>query len=108
VSNSASPVDAILLPSNPLFVPLAQVSEDVRDTVWDRILRLALEVDSYKDGYMHEEFSLSFEQLYRTRTFIPQVSRAFKVIPFAICSVFALIQYTRDSHIRTFMAILSS
>jgi hypothetical protein len=40
-------------PSNPLFVPMAHIEADVRDKIWDRILRLALDVDisgAFVDG----------------------------------------------------------
>jgi len=84
VSDSSSPV-AISIPSNPLFVPLAHVPDDVRDSVWERILRLALEVDTYKDGFV--DVHLMLERLRCTRASIPHVSRTFKVIPLVIRSL---------------------
>ena len=67
----------ISLPSNPLFVPMADVDQNIRDTIWGYILYFSLQVDVYKDGT-----SLSpqiLRQLTRTRTSVPQVSKEFQV-----------------------------
>lgn len=66
-------------PSNPLFVPMAHVDDNVRDTIWDCILRFALGVDVYKNGTER----MNREQIYQlicTRDSIPRVSMDFKVI----------------------------
>lgn len=73
------PVIDVALPSNEVFVPLAHVSNEVHDAVWGHVLRFALEVDIYRDGYIDERFvKQALEQLFRTRASVPQVSRAFK------------------------------
>jgi hypothetical protein len=65
-------------PSDPLFVPMAHV-DSMRDMIWDQILCFALEVDLYKDGTAFVNSQL-LEQVARTRTSVPQVSKDFRVI----------------------------
>jgi hypothetical protein len=68
-------------PSDPLFKPMADVDDNVHDTIWDRILRFTLEADAYEHG--SECFAgWLLLQLTRTRTSVPQVSKLFQVIPF--------------------------
>jgi hypothetical protein len=67
----------ISLPSNPLFVPMAHVDQNIRDTIWGYILYFSLQVDVYKDGTCLSPQML--EQLTRTRTSVPQVSKEFQV-----------------------------
>jgi hypothetical protein len=58
---------------------MAHVDDNMRDMIWDHILRLALDVDLYKDGTAYVNGQL-LEQLTSTRTSVPQVSKDFKVI----------------------------
>ena len=70
--------NSISLPSNPLFVPMAHVNPNIRDTIWAHILGFSLEVDIYKDG--STRFSPQMlQQLTRTHTSISQVSKDFRV-----------------------------
>jgi hypothetical protein len=66
-------------PSNPRFVPMEQVDDNVRDTIWDCILRFALEVDIYKGGGGHMHPRL-LDQLAHTRASVPRVCKDFQVI----------------------------
>jgi hypothetical protein len=68
-----------IAPSDPLFVPMAHVDNNVRDAIWDRILHFALEVDACRDGTKSFNNQL-MAQLTDTRTSVPQVSKLFKVI----------------------------
>lgn len=108
IGSNSLPVIDVALPSNEVFVPLAHVSNEVHDAVWGHVLRFALEVDIYRDGYIDERFvKQALEQLFRTRASVPQVSRAFKVISIGIWSVFTLIQFATPEALRSVRLWLS-
>lgn len=54
--------------SDPIYSPLKNVHEDVRDAIWDRILRFAFNIE------LHNGYQGSLEELNVTRTSVSQVS----------------------------------
>jgi hypothetical protein len=66
----------ILPPSDPMFIPLAHVPASVRDSILDRIIQFAFEVDICIDTAFDEQY---LNELNRTRMSITHVSRDFRV-----------------------------
>jgi len=54
-------------------------SEDTRDAIWDRIIRFAFEVETFKDGFGPRQSAL--KPMIYTRTAVSRVSRTFRVMP---------------------------
>jgi hypothetical protein len=80
--NSSPLVPKLVLPSNPGFVPMAGVSNDIVDAIWDRILRFAFEVDTYCHGVIDDQRVRMLSRLKQTRVSIAQVCRTFRVFQF--------------------------
>lgn len=71
----------VALPSNPLYIPLQNVSTDVQDRIWGRILQFTIDTDPrpYMFGGSNMTFSLSIGYPYLAYKRVPMVSKTFRV-----------------------------
>ena len=60
-------------------MPMVDAPEDTSDTIWDRIIRFAFEVETLKDGFGPKRSAL--RRIMDTRTAVSRVSKTFRVIP---------------------------
>lgn len=92
LSSRAKEQPHVALPSNPLYIPLQNVSNDVQDLIWSRILQFTIDTDPRPYMFTDMSFSLSESLGYPYLAYkrVPKVSKTFRVSHPAIHCIHAI------------------